>query len=226
MISSHPEIELAGFIEQTCLKPTTTADDIRQICWEAQRYRFGAVCVAPVYARLAVEQLHKQKPKIFTVVGFPLGLSTAAAKLYEAEEAAAMGVDGLEVMVNLGAVKSGQYNVIYEELGRIVDAVSCEVRAILEWNLLDGDERKHLAEVCLDVGVSMLKTSAGWSGLVKTEDVQALRRVVRNQLGIKVAGGVHSLSQALELLAAGANRLGTSRGVEILREQHRLEETA
>ncbi|MBW4696804.1 MAG: deoxyribose-phosphate aldolase [Aphanocapsa lilacina HA4352-LM1] len=226
MISSHPEIELAGFIEQTCLKPTATVDDVRQMCWEAQRYRFAAVCVAPVYAPLAVELLHKQKPQVFTVVGFPLGLTTAPCKLFEAQEAAARGVTGLEVMVNLGAIKSGHYNAIYEELGQIVDAVGCEVRAILELNLLDATERQHVAEVCLDVGVTALKTSAGWSGPVRPEDILGLRRILRNQLGIKVAGGIHTLNQALERLAAGANRLGTGRGVEILREQHALGETA
>jgi len=226
MISSHPEIELAGFIEQTCLRPTTAAEDVRQVCWEAQHYRFAAVCVPPTFARLAVDLLHQQRPQVYTVIGFPLGQSTSTTKLYEAEEAAATGVDGLEVMVNLGAIKQGDYNTAYEELGRIVDAVPCAVRAIVELSLLNADERRHLAEVCMDVGVTAIKTATGWSGPVNCQDVQGLRRVVRGQLAIKAAGGVRTYSQSLELLAAGASRLGTSRGVEILREQQQWSKSA
>ncbi len=226
MISGHPEIELAGFIEQTCLKPTTTADDVRQVCYEAQRYRFAAVCVPPVLARLAVELLHKQKPQVYTVVGFPMGVNTAAVKLYEAQEAAASGVTGLEVMVNMGAIKSGDFNSVYHELGQIVDAVNCSVRATLEWNLLDQDQRKHMAEACLDLGISAIKTSAGWSGPATSADIQAMSRLLRGQLGIKAAGSIRNRHQALEMIVAGATRLGTSRGVEILREQEQLGESA
>lgn len=219
MISSHPEIELAGFIEQTCLKPTATEQDIRQVCWEAEQYRFSGVCVAPVYVRLAVGLLHKKKPQVVTVIGFPAGTSTSATKLYEAQEATAHGANVLEVMANLGFVKGGQYNAVYEEFGQIVEETNRPVRAILELNLLEPDEWKRVAEICLDVGVSGLKTATGWAGATRHEDVQQLRRLVRNQLGIKAAGGIRTLNQALELLAAGADRLGTSRGVEMMREQ-------
>ena len=138
-------------------------------------------------------------------------------KLYEAQEAAENGADELDVVINLGWLKAGETTRVHDEIAQIVELTGLPVKAILETSLLSPAEKRLAAEVCLDAGVRFLKTSTGWQGGATVEDVKLLRQIGGDRIGIKASGGIRTVEQAIALVEAGANRLGTSRGVEILR---------
>ncbi len=215
---SYSEIDVAPYIDHTLLDPTATVDRVDLVCDEADRYGFSSVCIYPCHVRRAVERLHKRKPLVCTVIGFPSGGSTSATKLYEAQEAADNGATELDVMINLGLIKSGQTDAVYRELAQICEATGQTVKAILEMSLLSIDEQQMAAEICMDAGVTFLKTSTGWSGGATVEQVRLLKSIAKGRAGIKASGGVRSLEQAIALIEAGATRIGTSRGVEIITE--------
>ncbi len=212
------EINPAAFIDHAMLDPTAAGDRIDQTCAESDRYGFATVCVYPCHVRRAVDWLHNKKPQVSTVIGFPSGCSTAASKLYESQEAADNGVNELDVMINLGLVKSGDTNALLQEIAQICETTRLPVKAILEMSLLTTDEQILAAEVCMDAGVSYLKTSTGWSGGATLEQVKLLKSVSRGRVGIKASGGIKTLEMAIALIEAGATRIGTSRGVEIMTE--------
>ncbi|MEM6450703.1 MAG: deoxyribose-phosphate aldolase [Cyanobacteria bacterium P01_D01_bin.105] len=216
--ASAREIDLALLIDHTLLAPAAHAQHIIHLCEEAQRYRFAAVCIYPVHVPLAVEQLHNKSPKVCTVIGFPSGATTSKTKLYEAQEAADNGASELDVVINLGWLKSGETRAMHREIASIVELTGLTVKAILETTLLTLDEKRLAAEVCLDAGVRFLKTSTGWQGGATVEDVKLLRQMGGDRIGIKASGGIRSADQMIALVEAGANRLGTSRGVDILQQ--------
>jgi deoxyribose-phosphate aldolase len=223
MAASHPEIDLAPFIDHALLTPTATIEQVRQYCEEADRYGFAAVCLYPVYVREATSLLHNKRPKVCSVIGFPSGMTTPAVKLYEAQEAAENGATELDVMINLGLLKTGQTNELHRELAEICDATGQPVKAILEMSLLTDAEKRLAAEICLDAGVAFLKTHTGWNGGATVADVRSLKELSKDRVGIKASGGIRTAAQALELILAGATRLGTSRGVDLLRQRDNLE---
>ncbi|NJM96137.1 MAG: deoxyribose-phosphate aldolase [Phormidesmis sp. RL_2_1] len=213
------EIDLAPFIDHTLLAPAATAEHIAQLCEQADRYGFAAVCLYPVHVPLAVERLHGKKPHVCTVIGFPSGATTANTKLYEAQEAVENGANELDVVINLGWLKMGDTKRLHAEIAAIVELTGQPVKAILETALLTTGEKRLAAEVCLDAGVRFLKTSTGWQGGATVEDVKLLRQIGGDAIGIKASGGIRTPAQAIALIEAGANRLGTSYGPEILRLQ-------
>ena len=215
---SAQELDIAPLIDHTLLAPAALKPHIVQLCEEAERYRFAAVCIYPTHVPLAVEQLHNRRTKVCTVIGFPSGATTAKTKLYEAQEAAEQGADELDVVINLGWLKSGDTNSLHAEIASIVELTGLPVKAILETTLLSVDEKKLAAEVCLDAGVQFLKTSTGWQGGATVEDVKLLRQVGGDRIGVKASGGIRTYEQAVTLIEAGANRLGTSRGIAILQQ--------
>ena len=219
----HPEIDLAQFIEHTLLNPLATPEAIAQLCDEADRLHFPAVCVYPVHVRQAVSLLHHKQPQVCTVIGFPSGATTSAVKLYEAQEAAENGATELDVVINLGWLKAGKINELHREIADIRAATEQKIKAILETALLTDEEKRIAAEVCLDAGVAFLKTNTGWYGGATVADVKLLKQITRDRIGIKAAGGIRTVEQALDLIVAGANRLGTSRGVELIRMRDTLE---
>ncbi|MBD1851221.1 deoxyribose-phosphate aldolase [Leptolyngbya sp. FACHB-711] len=221
MADSHPEIDLAGFIEHALLTPTATPEDVSRCCAEADRYKFATVCVYPTHVKQAVEILRNKFPKICTVIGFPAGATTSAVKLYEAQEAVENGASELDVVLNLGWLKVGKTNELHHELAEICE-LGQPVKAILEMALLIDDEKKMAADVCLDAGVAYLKTSTGWFGGATIEDVKLLKQFTKDRVGIKAAGGIRTVEQAIDLIVAGATRLGTSRGVELMRQRDTL----
>ena len=152
------------------------------------------------------------------MIGFPSGATTAKTKLYEAQEAAESGADELDVVINLGWLKAQETSALHAEIASIVELTGLPVKAILETTLLSADEKRLAAEVCLDAGVRFLKTSTGWQGGATVEDVTLLRRIGGDRIGIKASGGIRTPEQAIALVQAGANRLGTSRGVDILQQ--------
>ena len=219
MPPSNPEINLVDYIDHTLLKPSATPEEIQQCCRDAIKYNFPAVCIYPYAVKQATELVHNHKIEVCTVIGFPTGANTSAVKLYEAQEAAGNGATELDVVINLGWLKSGQSEQIYREIASICEETGKTVKAILETTVLTEEEKRLAAEICLDAGVSYLKTSTGWFGGATVADIKILKEVSRGRVGIKASGGIRTVEQAIALIEAGATRLGTSRGVDLVKQQ-------
>lgn len=213
------DLDLAPLIDHAVLHPAATPDDIRQGCELVDRFHFAALCIAPCHVRLAAELLHGKQPHVCAVIGFPTGATTAAVKCYEAEEAVENGATELDVVINLGWLKAGQTNELHREIAAIAEATGKPIKAILEMGLLTPAEKELAAAVCLDAGVAFLKTSTGWQGGATVADVALLKQITKGRVGIKAAGGIRTLEQAIALVQAGATRLGTSRGPALLQQQ-------
>jgi deoxyribose-phosphate aldolase len=213
------EIDIAPFIDHALLLPTATPEQVEKCCEEADRFQFAAVCVYPSYVRLAADRLHNKKPKVCTVIGFPTGATTAPVKLYEAQEAVENGATELDVTINLSLVKAGQTDRVYREMAEICEKTDRTVKAILEMGLLNEKEKRLVAEMLMDAGVSFLKTNTGWYGGATVADVALLKEIARGNLWIKASGGIKTHEQAVDLIMAGATRLGTSRGPELIRQR-------
>ncbi|AFY33937.1 deoxyribose-phosphate aldolase [Calothrix sp. PCC 7507] len=223
MAADYPDIDIAPFIDHSLLTATATPEQVEQWCEEAYRFNFAAVCIHPSYVRLAVEFLHDKQPKVCTVIGFPTGATTSAVKLYEAQEAAENGATELDVVINLGWLKAGKTEEVHREIAEICEATGQTVKVILETNLLTDAEKKLAAELSMEAGAAFLKTSTGWNGGATVADVRLLKEVARERVGIKASGGIQTVSQALDLILAGATRLGTSRGIDLIRQRDNLE---
>ncbi|OKH24822.1 deoxyribose-phosphate aldolase [Hydrococcus rivularis NIES-593] len=219
MTVASSEIDIANYIDHALLNPTATPEQVEQCCAEADRFHFPAVCVYPTAVRQAAELLHGKRTQICTVIGFPTGATTSAVKLYEAQEAVENGATELDVVINLGWLKAGRSEEIYREIASICEETGKTVKAILETALLTETEKRLAAEICMDAGVGYLKTNTGWFGGATVADVRFLHNITKGQIGIKASGGIRTLEQALELISAGATRLGTSRGVDLVRQQ-------
>ncbi|MBR8838966.1 MAG: deoxyribose-phosphate aldolase [Stigonema ocellatum SAG 48.90 = DSM 106950] len=225
MAADYPDIDIAPFIDHTLLIQTATSELVEKWCEEADRFNFAAVCVYPAYVRLAAELLQNKKPKVCTVIGFPSGATTSATKLYEAQEAVENGATELDVVINLGWLKAGNTEAMYREIAEICEETGQTVKVILETNLLTDAEKRQAAEIFIDAGAAFLKTSTGWNGGATVADVSLLKEIARERIGIKASGGIHTLHQALDLILAGATRLGTSRSIDLLRQRDTLEKS-
>ena len=223
MAADYPDIDIAPLIDHTLLNPLATPEQIEKLCQEADRYQFAAVCIYPCYVRLAVELLQRKNPKVCTVIGFPSGANTSATKLYEAREAVENGATELDVVINLGWLRMGKTEEVHREIAQICEETGVTVKAILETNLLADAEKRIAAELCMDAGVTFLKTSTGWNGGATVADVTSLYELAKERVGIKASGGIIKIEQALDLVVAGATRLGTSRGVDLLRQRDTVE---
>ncbi len=223
MAADYPDIDIAPLIDHTLLNPLATPEQIEKLCQEADRYQFAAVCIYPCYVRLAVELLQRKNPKVCTVIGFPSGANTSATKLYEAREAVENGATELDVVINLGWLRMGKTEEVHREIAQICEETGVTVKAILETNLLTDAQKRIAAELCMDAGVTFLKTSTGWNGGATVADVTSLYELAKERVGIKASGGIIKIEQALDLVVAGATRLGTSRGVDLLRQRDTVE---
>ncbi len=223
MAADYPDIDIAPFIDHSLLTATATPEQVEQWCEEAYRFNFAAVCIHPSYVRLAVELLHDKQPKVCTVIGFPTGATTSAVKLYEAQEAAENGATELDVVINLGWLKAGKTEEVHREIAEICEATGQTVKVILETNLLTDAEKRLAAELSMEAGAAFLKTSTGWNGGATVADVRLLKEVAKERVGIKASGGIQTVNQALDLILAGATRLGTSRGIDLIRQRDNLE---
>lgn len=220
---SYAEIDLAEFIDHALLNPAATPDQVIQCCSEADLLGFAAVCVYPVHVRQAVELLYRKRPQVCTVIGFPSGATTAATKLFEAQEAVESGATELDVVINLGFLKSRQTDLLHREIADICEQTGQTVKAILETALLTREEIRLAAEICMDAGVAFLKTSTGLHGGATIADVKLLSELTKDRVGIKASGGIRTAEQAVELVLAGATRLGTSRGPSLVRQRGTLD---
>ncbi|MBW4477107.1 MAG: deoxyribose-phosphate aldolase [Tolypothrix brevis GSE-NOS-MK-07-07A] len=223
MAADYPDIDIAPYIDHALLMPTATSEQVKQWCEEADRFGFAAVCIYPVHVKQAAELLHGKSPKVCTVIGFPSGATTSAVKLFEAQEALENGAIELDVVINLGWLKAGKTEEIHREIAEICEAADGNVKVILETNLLTDTEKSVAAEIAMDAGAAFIKTCTGWNGGVTVADVRFLKEVARERVGIKASGGIRTAEQALDLIVAGATRLGTSRGIDLIRQRDTLE---
>lgn len=210
---------LAALIDHTLLKPDTAAGDIGRLCLEARTYGFGAVCVNGFWAARCRDLLQGSGVKVCCVVGFPLGAMTPAAKAFEAQDAVARGADEIDMVVNLGALKSGDAALVERDIRGVVTAAGGRpVKVILETGLLTEEEKVLACRLSLQAGAAFVKTATGFvAGSAATvEDVALLRRTVGPDLGVKASGGIRTRADAQRMLAAGANRLGTSSGIALV----------
>ncbi|HEY9705197.1 MAG TPA: deoxyribose-phosphate aldolase [Allocoleopsis sp.] len=219
MATTQLEIDIAPLIDHSLLIPSANPDQVSQWCDEAIRYNFASVCVYPVNVRQVTESLRSKSPKVCTVIGFPTGATTPKVKLYESLEAMDNGAQELDVVINLAWLKMQDFDKIQGEIGEICEETGAIVKAIIETALLTNAEKRLAAEICMDAGVQFIKTSTGWHGGATVEDVTLLKQVIRDRIGIKASGGIATIDQAYSLIMAGATRLGTSRGVDLILQQ-------
>ena len=218
----NSKIDVASYIDHALLSTTGIAQELEQYCQQANQFSFPTVCVYPSMVRQAAELLQGKQPQVSTVIGFPTGATTSAVKLYEAQEAVENGATELDVAINLGWLKAGLYDKIHQEIAEICTETKQTIKVILETNLLTDTEKRLAAEICVDGGATYLKTSTGWFGGATVADVSYLNQFTRGRVGIKASGGIRTLEQALALIEAGATRLGTSCGVDLVRQQREL----
>jgi deoxyribose-phosphate aldolase len=213
---------VAGLIDHTLLNPTATSRDILQLCDEAMRYGFYAVMVNPSWVALAAAHVHGSPVKVGTVVGFPLGANLTTTKLAEAEAAAQNGAHDLDMVINIGALKSGDRVLVKTEirsLAELAHAHGSILKVILETALLTQEEKILACALAAEARADFVKTSTGFAAAGATAaDVAIMRGVVGYGMGVKAAGGIRTAAQVAELVEAGANRIGASASVAIVRE--------
>ena len=214
--------QIAGWIDHTLLKPEATAAQIRQLCQEARQYHFASVCINPVYVPLACGLLQGAKEAICTVIGFPLGAVLPEFKVYETLACVNAGAAEIDMVINVGALKSEAYGLILNEIQAVTGTAHNQgalVKVILETALLTQYEKIIACLLSQTAGADFVKTSTGFGpGGATVEDVQLMRRVIGAEMGIKAAGGIRSYSDAIAMIKAGATRLGASAGVKIVQE--------
>jgi deoxyribose-phosphate aldolase len=214
--------DLAALIDHTLLKADSTPAHIDTLCREALEWNFGAVCINPAWVALADRLLQRSRVRVCTVVGFPLGATTTDVKAYEAQRAIAEGACEIDMVMNIGALKARELDAARADMAAVIEC--CRVggalcKVIIETGLLTDDEKASASAMAEAAGADFVKTSTGFGpGGATVDDVALIRRTVGSGMGIKAAGRIRDLAGVLELLAAGATRIGTSGGVPILRE--------
>ncbi|MCI6871447.1 deoxyribose-phosphate aldolase [Streptococcus hyointestinalis] len=206
------------YIDHTLLKPESTQEQIKQLTDEAKAYHFASVCVNPTWVAYAKEQLKDSDVKVCTVIGFPLGATTSQTKAFETQDAIANGADEVDMVINIGKLKSKQYDEVEDDIRAVVEASGDKlVKVIIEACLLTNDEKVKACQLSVAAGADYVKTSTGFSLHGATiEDVALMRQTVGPDIGVKAAGGARSLADAEAFIAAGATRIGTSAGVAIV----------
>ncbi|MBB6693428.1 deoxyribose-phosphate aldolase [Cohnella xylanilytica] len=211
--------QLAGYIDHTLLKPESTRDAIEKLCEEAKAYRFATVCVNPYWVGLAAKLLAGSGVGVTTVVGFPLGATTTKAKAAETEDAIANGATEIDMVINVGALKSGLYDEAEKDIAGVVAASGgrAVVKVILETGLLTDEEKVKGCELSKSAGADFVKTSTGFGpGGATAEDIALMRRTVGPGMGVKASGGVRDADACRAMIAAGATRIGASSSVAIV----------
>ncbi len=214
--------DIARMIDHTLLKPDATQDQIAQLCYEARKYGFAAVCVNPSYARLCSQLLKGSPVHVCTVVGFPLGATPPEVKAYEAQQAIDDGASEVDMVINIGALKSKDYALVERDIASVARTCHSEgviLKVIIEAALLTDEEKVIASQLAKAAGADYVKTSTGFGpGGATAHDVDLMRRAVGPGMGIKAAGGIRSYQDAQAMIAAGATRIGASAGVSIVQE--------
>ena len=214
--------ELAAFIDHTLLKPQATPADIVRLCREATLHRFASVCINPVYVAEARRSLDGTSVAVCTVIGFPLGAATPSMKIAEAREAIADGATEIDMVIHVGAMKAGEDARVRDDVAGVVAVArsgGAVCKVILETCLLSTEEKGRACRLCIEAGADFVKTSTGFStGGATAEDVALMAGIVRPAgLRVKASGGVRTIEDARRMIAAGASRIGTSSGVDLVR---------
>ncbi|MCR5610944.1 MAG: deoxyribose-phosphate aldolase [Clostridiales bacterium] len=208
------------YVDHTLLKPEAKSDAIRKICAEAREHGFMSVCVNSCHVKLVSEELKGSGVKTCCVVGFPLGAMATEAKAFEADYCVNNGADEVDMVINIGAAKDGNWDFVEDDIRAVTEAAhrgGALIKVIIETCLLTDDEKVKACEAAMRAGADYVKTSTGFStGGATEEDVKLMRSVVGDKLGVKASGGVRTPEDAERMIAAGASRLGTSNGVKLL----------
>lgn len=222
MSNSKDTALLRTAIEHTILKADCTSAEVEKLCMDAAEQGFAAVCVPPYYLDIATDLLAESTINIATVIGFPMGYQTSMSKFEEAEDAISIGADHLDVVMNIAAIKSSDWDLVANEmdmLTRLAHRENKVIKFIAETGLLNEIELDLVCKLANDHGIDYLKTSTGFNGGGATVDaVRAMRKLLQENIRIKASGGIRTREAALEMLAAGANRIGTSSGIAIIAE--------
>jgi deoxyribose-phosphate aldolase len=213
-------IDMAKYIDHTALKPETTAADIDALCQEAEQYQFASVCVNPSWVKRAAAELRGSDVKVCSVIGFPLGAATSEIKAMEARRAIRDGAREVDMVINIGALRSGDYETVGTDIEKVVDSAheaGAIVKVILETALLTDEEKVIASSLARKAKADFVKTSTGFSGGGATVyDVALMRETVGPDMGVKASGGVRTASDVEDMIAAGATRIGASAGVQIV----------
>ncbi len=212
-------------IDHTLLKAESSQDQIKQLCQEAKAHDFFSVCVQPTWISLCKEELAGSGVKIATVIGFPLGANTTETKVFEAKDAIEKGADEIDMVINIGALKSGQDQLVEDEIRAIKEAIGDHIlKVIIETCLLTEDEKIRACQLTLKAGGDYVKTSTGFStGGAKLEDVKLMKDQVKDQAKVKASGGIRDFATAQKMVEAGADRLGVSAGIAIVEGEKNAE---
>lgn len=211
--------EIARLIDHTLLKANATQEEIVKLCDEAKKYGFASVCVNPAYVSLCKQLLKDSNVKVCTVIGFPLGATTPTVKAIEAKEAIANGADEVDMVINIGALKSGNYQLVLDDIKAVREATRGKIlKVIIETAYLTKEEKIKACELAKEAGADFVKTSTGFGPSGATaEDVALMRFVVGPRIGVKASGGIRSFEDAVKMIQAGATRIGASASVAIVR---------
>ena len=214
------DMNLAGMIDHTLLKPDATPDQIAQLCFEARKYGFASVCINPSWVKLAAQLLQGSPAKICTVIGFPLGATAPEVKAFETQNAIEQGATEIDMVINVGALKARDLELVARDVRGVVAAAHAGgaiVKVIIEAVLLTDEEKTIACLLSKEAGADFVKTSTGFAGGGATvHDVELMRRVVGPEMGVKAAGGVRTYADAESMIKAGATRIGASAGVKII----------
>ncbi len=214
--------QIAGLIDHTLLRPDAVEKDIERLCDEAKQYQFASVCINPTHVRFAVSQLLDSDVKVCTVVGFPLGATTTDEKVHESRQAIEHGAKEIDMVINIGAAKAGEFDFVRDQIAAVVQATHaghaiCKV--IIETSFLNDEEIMRVCQFAKGADADFVKTSTGFSsGGATLGDVALMRQTVGQEVGVKASGGIRDLHTSRLMILAGANRLGLSKGVEIMQE--------
>ncbi len=216
---------IARYIDHTLLKADATQDQIAQLCYEARTYHFASVCVNPTHVKLCAQLLKGSDVKVCTVIGFPLGATATPVKAYETQQAIRDGATEIDMVINVGALKSRDYRAVNEDIAAVVrtaHAANALVKVIIETALLNDEEKVIACQLSKAAGADFVKTSTGFGpGGATAQDVALMRRVVGPEIGVKASGGVKNYADTQAMIAAGATRIGASAGVAIVAEAGR-----
>ncbi len=218
--------QLAHMIDHTILKPDATQDEIAQLCYEARKFNFASVCVNPSYVKLCNDLLEGSETLVCTVVGFPLGATPTEVKVFETQQAVREGADEVDMVINVGALKSRDYELVERDIASVARAChagNAILKVIIEAALLTDEEKVAACQLAKVAGADFVKTSTGFGpGGATAEDVALMRHVVGPAIGVKAAGGIRTYEDAKKMIAAGASRIGASASVKIMQGAEEL----
>lgn len=213
-------MDIASMIDHTLLKPDATGEAIDGLCKEAKEYEFAAVCVNPYYVRRAKNLLEGTKVRVATVIGFPLGANAKEVKAFETENAIKNGADEVDMVINIGALKNGEHDLVRDDIKAVVEAAKnrAVVKVIIETCLLTDEEKVVACKLAKEAGANFVKTSTGFStGGATVEDIKLMKETIGDSLKIKASGGIRDYKTAKAMVDAGASRIGASASIKIVK---------